>query len=121
VYVTGYDSGAVVFQYASVQRGAGAGGSDLYTVTAPATYRAPMATGISIVSGDQICPPAGNSCTPDQLVKAAPSGFFADVGIDASGSLRSVIERDNTSSFSANRAPSTPTASDTAAPASSSS
>jgi hypothetical protein len=97
IWVSGYDSPSlsVLFQYARVQHGAGSDGGDLYSIDSPATYRAGLARAVTIVSGRTLCPPAGNRCTSSQLIAAAPNGFYAEVGIDADGSLQSVIERDN--------------------------
>jgi hypothetical protein len=114
VYIRGFDAsrGTVLFQYATVQPGAGPGGSDLYSVLPGSIYRAPLSAAIRIVSGDTMCPPSGSPCTAAQLVVAAADGFFAEVGIDASGALRSVIERDNAGSFSAVQPSSAPSGSD---------
>ncbi len=97
IYVTGYDSvtSRLVFEYASVQRGAGVNGSDLYSVNNPAEYSVYIATGISITSGGRICPPAGSSCTVAQLIEAAGGGFFANAAIDPSAELQSIVELDN--------------------------
>jgi hypothetical protein len=100
IYVTAYDVGTrkLSFEYAKVATGSGPGGADVYSVASDETYSAGLAQDIRIISGGTICPPAGNSCTPDELAKAAPSGFFAVVGLDASGDLRLVIEHDNATS-----------------------
>jgi hypothetical protein len=98
VFVFGYDTGSkrIKFVYAVAQAGAGPGGSDLYTVNDPHPYSAGIATDIQITSGGTICPPAGSTCTSQQLISAASSdGFFAEVAIDAGGELRVVVERDS--------------------------
>ncbi len=51
-----------------------------------------LAPAASIVSGGTLCPPAGSACTPAQLIAAAGAGFFAEVAIDVTGTLRSVVE-----------------------------
>ncbi len=97
VQFVGWDPGSsqLIYTYAQVQHGAGAGGSDVYSVTDQTRYRALLAPDAPIVSGTTLCPPAGSRCTPAQLESAAGQGVYAEVAIDASGVLRSVIERDN--------------------------
>jgi hypothetical protein len=99
VFIFGYDTGSkqIKFAYAVTQPGAGPNGSDLYTVNDPHPYSAGIATDIQITSGGTICPPAGSTCTSQQLISAAASsdGFFAEVAIDADGELRVVVERDS--------------------------
>jgi hypothetical protein len=94
VRVSGYDpaSERLAYQFAVVQAGAGAGGSDLYHVIDPDTFTAALAPSLAITSGGGICAPAGSACTRDELIRAADSGFFAVVAIDAQGELRSIIE-----------------------------
>ena len=94
IHVSGYDQSSkrLAYQFASVQPGAGVDGGDLYQVLDSDTFTAALAPSVTITSGGGICPPAGAACTPDQLIQAAGSGFFAVVAIDARGELRSVIE-----------------------------
>ncbi len=92
VYISGYDkaTGRIEYQFATVQPGTG--GNDLYQVSGTDTFSARPADAITITSGGALCPPAGSSCTLDQLISAADFGFFAEVAIDAGGQLRSVVE-----------------------------
>ena len=94
IHVSGYDQASkrLAYQFASVQPGAGTDGGDLYEVLDSDTFTAALAPSITITSDGGICPPAGASCTLDQLIRAADSGFFAVVAIDARGELRSIIE-----------------------------
>jgi hypothetical protein len=94
VRVSGYDpaSERLAYQFAVVQAGAGTGGSDLYHVIDPDTFTAALAPAGGLTSGGGICAPAGSACTRDELIRAADSGFFAVVAIDAQGELRSIIE-----------------------------
>lgn len=100
IYVTGYDSstGRIQFEFASVQPGAGPGNSDLYSVSSPDTFTAAIAAGITITSGGQLCPPAGSSCTVQQLIDGASIGFYAEAAIDPDAQLVSITELDNASS-----------------------
>ncbi|MCW2521853.1 MAG: hypothetical protein JWO63_188 [Frankiales bacterium] len=104
VYVAGYDAttGSIAFQYAVVDKGAGIGGTDRYSVAGDAIYSARISASAKIISGGVICPPAGSECSIDELIQAAPVGFFADVALDPSGVLLSVIERDNAAYSSGN-------------------
>jgi hypothetical protein len=90
VYFTGYDEarGRIAYQFASRQ----SGNAGTYRVSGPAIFTATLAGSLTITSGGSLCPPAGSSCSPDQLFNAAESGFFAEVAIDAVGALRSVVE-----------------------------
>ncbi|MGI8665973.1 MAG: hypothetical protein ACR2N4_08075 [Jatrophihabitans sp.] len=99
IYVTGYDQATARLQYefATVQPGAGPGGSDLYSVSSPAQFSARIAVDVTITSGGQLCPPASSSCSIDQLIAAASAGFYATAAIDQAGQLDSVIEVDNLS------------------------
>jgi hypothetical protein len=94
IHVSGYDqvSSRLVYQFATVQLAAGDDGGDLYLISDPDTFTAPLAPSVTVTSGGSICPPAGSTCTPDQVIRAADSGFFAEVAIDAAGVLRSIIE-----------------------------
>ncbi|MGX7680909.1 hypothetical protein ACSMXN_18640 [Jatrophihabitans sp. DSM 45814] len=107
VFIDGYNGAhaTVSFEYATIRPGAGRDGQDLYLVESKRTYSAGLAPDISIVSGSTICPPAGSLCTPAELVAASTTGFFAEVGIDAGGVLRSVIERDNHVGFGSQSPP----------------
>jgi hypothetical protein len=67
----------------------------VYTVGGQTVYFAGLAADLTIRSGGAICEPAGGFCTPSQLVTAASNGFFAEVAVDPSGLLHSIIERDN--------------------------
>jgi hypothetical protein len=127
VYVTGYDRDdrQLVFQYAGLVPGAGAGGSDLYQVSSPTHYHAGLAAGLAITSGGTLCPPAGSSCSVAELIAAAPAGFFAEAAIDPSAEFESIVEVDNAgeqAGVSASPAPSggsqalAPTGSPTAGP-----
>jgi len=94
IHVSGHDpaTGRLAYQFATVQSGAGSGGGDRYVVSDPQTFTAALAPSAIIVSGGGICPQAGSACTPDQVIGAADSGFFAEVAIDAAGALRSIVE-----------------------------
>jgi hypothetical protein len=100
IYLIGYDqaTGRLIFQFAGVQRGAGPGGSDLYSVSSPDRFTAGIGAGITITSGGQLCPPAGSSCSVGQLIAGAARGVFANAAIDAAANLASVIEVDNQNS-----------------------
>jgi hypothetical protein len=92
IHVSGYDqdSGRFDYQFATaVPQAAGVGG---YLISGPQTFTAALAPSATITSGGSLCPPAGSSCTPQQLIAAADSGFFAEVAIDVTGALRSVVE-----------------------------
>jgi hypothetical protein len=93
IHVSGYDpaSGRVAYQFATVNPDSGAGG-ERYLISGTETFTVPLAPSITITSGGGICLPAGSSCAPDQLIRAADSGFFAEAAIDADGVLRSVVE-----------------------------
>jgi hypothetical protein len=93
VYFTGYDraSGRIAYQFATRQPDA-ASGAARYRVIDAATFTATLAKSVTITSGGTLCPPAGSSCTSNQLLNAAKYGFFAEVAIDAAGALRSVVE-----------------------------
>lgn len=94
IRVSGYDqaSGRLVYQFATVRPRAGADGRDQYLVSDRQSFSAPLAPSVTITSGGGICPPAGSACTPDQVIRAAESGFFAVVAIDTAGVLRSITE-----------------------------
>ncbi|MBV9821820.1 MAG: hypothetical protein JO144_06205 [Actinobacteria bacterium] len=94
VHVSGYDqaTGRLAYQFAV----AGAGGQ--YAIGSPQTFSAVLAPAASIVSGGTLCPPAGSSCTPEELGAASGAGFFAEVAIDATGTVRSVVEVDDQAS-----------------------
>ncbi len=92
IHLSGYDqaTGRFAYQFATVvPQDAGADG---YVISGPQTFTAALAPAATIVSGGTLCPPAGSSCTPDQLIAAADSGLFAEVAIDVTGALRSVVE-----------------------------
>ena len=95
VYIFGFDRSAkrIKFSYAVVKPGAAPDGGDVYVVNDPTPYSAGIAADIRITSGGTICPPAGSSCTPDELIKAADAGLFAQVAIDVDGNLKVVIEK----------------------------
>jgi hypothetical protein len=97
IFVTGYDqrSNRITFEFAQLRRGTGAGGAAQYLVSDPSSFSAGIATGISITSGGQLCPPAGSRCTLDQLIAGAGKGFFATAAIDPAAQLQSIIELDN--------------------------
>jgi hypothetical protein len=85
-------------------------------VNNPTSYSAGIAAGIQITSGGTICPPAGSSCTPDELIAAADAGLFAQVAIDVDGNLKLVIEKGAPAQgASSQRAPSSPSSSAPAA------
>lgn len=111
VYVSGWDAGRrqLQFEFASVSNGTGPQHSDVYSVASPRQYTATLAADLRVVSGGQICPPAGSVCSIDQLIAAAEHGFFAEVAIDPTPALHSILERDNLSQY----APSQPTPSPT--------
>jgi hypothetical protein len=107
VYVSGYDAdqGRIEFEYAVVSPGTGVGGSDVYSVASTVRYSAAISPEVGVTSGGLICPPAGSACTSSELIQAAMTGFFAEVALDPSGVLLSVIERDNVSFSGANPSP----------------
>lgn len=94
IHVSGYDQASerLAYQFASVRPGAAIDGTDLYQVIDSDTFTAALAPSATITSGGNLCPPAGSTCTPDQLIAAADSGFFAVVAIDARGEIRSLVE-----------------------------
>jgi|GEM_PF-2796926 len=89
IHLSGYDqaTGRFAYQFATAVPQAGG-----YVISGPRTFTAALAPAATITSGGTLCPPAGSSCTPDQLIAAADSGFFAEVAIDVTGALRSVVE-----------------------------
>jgi len=93
IHVNGYDqaSGRLAYQFAA-QAGTGSDGGDQYQILDSDTFTAALAPSITITSDGGICPAAGATCTRDQLIQAADSGFFAVVAIDADGDLRSIVE-----------------------------
>jgi hypothetical protein len=97
IHVIGYDraSGTLVFEYASLYRGAGAGGSDLYQVSDPSRFSAGLAAGLTIISGGRLCPPAGSTCSVAELIAGAADGFFAEAAINPTAQLESIVEVDN--------------------------
>ncbi|CAN5457153.1 hypothetical protein BH10ACT8_BH10ACT8_21240 [soil metagenome] len=112
IHVEGYDSstGELQFRYAVAQ--AGLGGQPHFVTVTGRQYEVAIAAGIQITSGGTLCPPAGSSCTTEQLVRASADGFFAEVAIDADAALRSVIELDSAPALgSASAAPSPSTTS----------
>ena len=94
VHFSGYDpaTGRFSYQFAAADPSGTSGDSSGYLVSNPDTYTAALAPTASIVSGGSICPPAGSACTPDELIAAAEAGVYAEVAIDATGTLRSVVE-----------------------------
>jgi hypothetical protein len=92
IYVSGYDATTGRIQYAFAIVQAEAGGTRRYQVSGPAQFSASIAPSIRIGSGGTICPASAGGCTPDQLIAAASGGFFAEVAIDSSGQLQSVLE-----------------------------
>jgi hypothetical protein len=94
IYVSGYDAttGRIQYAFAILQGSAEAGGAQRYQVSGPAQFSASIAPSIRIGSGGTICPASAAGCTPEQLIAAASRGFFAEVAIDSSGQLRSVLE-----------------------------
>jgi hypothetical protein len=116
IHVTGFDPSGkrMHFQFAEVSYGTGPGGSDVYQVSTTRQYSATLADDLTITSGGLICPPAGSSCSTDQLIAAADTGFFAIAAIDPADQLHSIIEVDNVdTSFGPAVGPSLPTASPT--------
>ncbi|MFL6164170.1 MAG: hypothetical protein ACJ74U_18365 [Jatrophihabitantaceae bacterium] len=101
IYVDGYNSAnqRLQFRYADVSPGAGPGGSDVYRVGSGHEYSAVLAGDVTITSAGQLCPPAGNRCSTDQLAAAAGTGFFAIAAIDPADQLHSIVEVDNATSF----------------------
>lgn len=94
IHVSGYDqvSGRLVYQFATVRPRGAADGGEQYLISDRQIFTAALAPSVTIISGGSICPPAGSTCTPDQVIRAAGSGFFARVAIDTTGVLRSIIE-----------------------------
>ncbi|HEY0167081.1 MAG TPA: hypothetical protein VGB75_08570 [Jatrophihabitans sp.] len=94
IHVSGFDqsSGRLAYQFATVKPRAAADGGDLYLISDSQTFTAALAPSAVVISGGSICPPAGSTCTLDQLIRAADAGFFAQAAIDATGVLRSIIE-----------------------------
>lgn len=99
VYVSGWDDNRkqLMFEFAAVSKGTGPQHSDVYSIASPKQYTATLASDIHIISGGQLCPPAGSSCTVDQLIAGTATGFYAEVGVDPSSAVHSVTERDNIS------------------------
>lgn len=92
IHVSGYDraTGRLFYQFATVvPQTAGAAG---YVISGPRTFTAALAPSAAITSAGTLCPPAGSRCTPDQLIAAADSGFFAEAAIDVTGTLRALVE-----------------------------
>jgi hypothetical protein len=121
VYIFGYDhaAGRIKFNYAVVQPGAASDGGDLYVVNDPTQYSAGLAADLQIASGGTVCPPAGSSCTPDELIKAADAGLFAQVAIDVDGNLKLVTEKGAPAKAASSQpAPSSPSGSGSAPSAS---
>lgn len=89
IHLSGYDqaTGRFAYQFATALPQAGG-----YVISGPRTFTAVLAPAATITSGGTLCPPAGSSCSPDQLIAAVDSGFFAEVAIDVTGALRSVLE-----------------------------
>jgi hypothetical protein len=94
IHVSGYDqaTGRLAYQFAAASPD---GNGMRYVVSGPETFSAGLAPTVAIVSGGTLCPPAGSTCTTDQLIAAAEDGFFAEVAIDVTGTLRSVLEVDD--------------------------
>jgi len=94
IHLSGYDpaTGRFSYQFAAADPDGTGGDGSGYLVSSPDTYTAILAPTASIVSGGSLCPPAGSACTPDQLIAAADTGLFAEVAIDVTGTLRSVVE-----------------------------
>ncbi len=94
VHLSGYDpaTGRFSYQFAAPDPAGTGGDGSGYLVSSPDTYTAALAPTAPIVSGGSICPPAGSACTPDELAAAAETGVYAEVAIDAAGTLRSVVE-----------------------------
>jgi hypothetical protein len=116
IHVTGFDQDGqrMRFQFAEVSYGTGPGGSDVYQVSTVRGYSATLADDLTITSGGLICPPAGSSCSIDQLIAAAGTGFYAIAAIDPADQVHSIIEVDNVdSSFGPAVAPTLPSASPT--------
>ena len=90
--------------------GTGPQHSDVYTVASTKQYSASLAADIHVVSGDQLCPPAGNTCTVHQLIDGTTHGFFAELAIDPSASVHQVVERDNVVQFAPTQPIPSPTA-----------
>ena len=92
VYISGYDrdSGTLAFQYASR-----VAGTEQYRVIDPSRFSAGLATGLTVVSGGRLCPPAGSSCSTAELVAGAADGFFAEAAIDPAGLFESIVELDS--------------------------
>lgn len=88
VHVSGYDqaTGRLAYQFAVD------GADGQYAIGSRQTFGAVLAPTASIVSGGTLCPPAGSRCTPDELAAASGAGFFAALAVDASGTVRSVVE-----------------------------
>jgi hypothetical protein len=117
IYLTGYDSTTqrVLFEFAVVDHGSGPNGSDVYRVESTRGYSATLAADLTVTSGGQLCPPAGNRCSTDQLIAAAGAGFFAIAAIDPAEQLHSIVEVDNvgTSFAPVSGPPATPSSSPT--------
>jgi len=90
IHLSGYDqaTGRFAYQFATAVPQAAGG----YVISGPQTFTAALAPTATITSGGSLCPPAGSSCTPQELIGAADSGIFAEVAIDVTGALRSVVE-----------------------------
>ncbi|MCW2539264.1 MAG: hypothetical protein JWN95_989 [Frankiales bacterium] len=97
VYFTGWDqaAGRLDFEYASASSTVG---GVQYAVSSTRIFSAGVAGEVNVISAGTLCPPAGSNCTLAQLISGAERGFFADVAIDQTGILWSVIERDSAAS-----------------------
>ncbi|HEX2902243.1 MAG TPA: hypothetical protein VHO01_02195 [Jatrophihabitans sp.] len=101
VYVSGWNAQTkqLVYEFASVSIGTGPQHSDVYSVTSDRQYTAGLAADVRVVSGGRLCPPAGSSCTVDQLIAGAVQGFYAELAIGPSGVVHQVLERDNANQY----------------------
>ena len=97
VYVSGWNANTkqLIFEFAAVSQGTGPQHSDVYSIASSHQYTASLASDLRVVSGGLLCPPAGSTCTVDQLIAGTAQGFYAVVAVDPSAAVHEVSERDN--------------------------
>lgn len=111
VYVSAWDADThrLVFEFATVSIGTGPQHSDVYSLASSTQYTATLADDLRVISGGKLCPPAGSTCTVEQLIAGAANGFFAELAIDPSSAVHQVTERDNVSQYAPTQPQPSPT------------
>jgi len=107
VYLAGYDRGTKLFSFSYAVAVQGDSGTT-YHVDDPKIYSAALASDAKITSGSTLCPPAGSTCTADQLINAVAGGLYAEVAIGAGGNFELVTELQGQSSGAPQFAPTAP-------------